>query len=69
MPAAKSWTVKPGWNHRAFLGSGPFSEEEFAAKLADYAGGAGWSAVETAARASQAYEQATAPEKGAVDVT
>ena len=47
--------VKAGWEHRAFLGPGPFTEQEFAAKLAEVAAEQRWSEEEAAARAAQAY--------------
>lgn len=62
-----TWTVKPGWGHRAFLGEGPFGEEEFAAKLAEVATANGWGGDEAQARATQTYEQAASGADAARD--
>ena len=48
--------VKPGWEHRAFLGLGPVTDEQFEAHAAEYR----WSAEELEARKQQGYVQAGA---------
>jgi hypothetical protein len=49
-----SWVAKPGWEHRAFLGLGPVTDEQFEAHAAEYR----WSAEELEARKQQGYMQA-----------
>ena len=56
MTTARKWTVKPGWEHRAFLGLGPVTDEQFEAHAAEYR----WSAEELEARKQQGYVQAGA---------
>ena len=54
-PSVETWVVKPGWEHRAFLGLGPVTVAEFEA----HAESLRWSADELDARKLQAYQQGT----------
>jgi hypothetical protein len=52
MPSSSAkWTVKPGWEHRAFAGAAP-TDADFEAIAVEQR----WSAEELEARKNQAYE-------------
>jgi len=56
--AGEVWAARPGWEHRAFAGAGPFTEEAFAAAVDEVAAASGWGPEERAARVAQGYVRA-----------
>ena len=56
-----TWKIKPGWEHRAFLGE-TVSEADFEAGVARVAEEQRWSPDETAARTAY-YEHSGGPAK------
>lgn len=51
-----TWKIREGWEHRAFIGVGPFSDEHFKEEVARVAAEFGWTPDEVVARTA-VYEQ------------